>query len=594
MNENHYFWANYSKNLLNQRHYLIAVKKQVHNKSKQDILERFHFGNKFWIVLILVIITFITFSPSLKNDFVRYDDHLYITENQLIKDISINNLGKFKEIVVGNFHPVTMFSLALDYHLFGLNPFYYHLKNLIFHLLNTVLVFILILKISKNNLFVSFFTALLFGVHPMHVESVAWVSERKDVLYSFYFLVGLLLYYEYLDKKKITFYILTFLSFVLACLSKPAAVVLPLVLILIDYYETGNISFKQIKSKIPFLIVSIWIGIVAINTQTITGAIEIGNYNFWEKIQYSLFGLGIYFLKFFVPYNLVNWHPYPELSNNIAFTIISAFLLLGTIIFAIKYSKKVKWFFWGITFSLITIILVLQLLQVGNSFISDRYTYIPYIGIGFIYINLLGIAIKRYPKLKTFITLVLVSQVTLLASIAHGQVNVWKNTISLWENFMKHYPKYSPEAYNNIAEYYQAKGDIKNVLVTYNKALQENNKDLKTLIKRGRFYLGLQKDNLALKDFETAISIKNDYFDAVVGEGITLYRLGNFEAALKSFSRAIEINKNNFEVYNLRGNTYLKLNNKDKALEDINKALELNRNFTEALNTKAMILRLSE
>ena len=183
-----------------------------------------------WMPMLLVAITFLALLPVLKADFVNWDDNDYVLDNILIRDLS--NLDKILfSPLQGNYHPLTVLSLAFNYAISGLEPWSYHLLNLLIHILNVFLVFKLIFKLTKGNNLIAFVTAILFGIHPMHVESVAWASERKDVLYAFFFLSGLITWLKYLDNKKQGWYAATLAMALFSMLSKPAAIIFPLALI---------------------------------------------------------------------------------------------------------------------------------------------------------------------------------------------------------------------------------------------------------------------------------------------------------------------------------------------------------------------------
>src|SRR5688500_3693467 len=202
-------------------------------------------------------ITFLLFLPALRNQFTNWDDMLYVTSNPLLKDLSLDGIKAILSTpVVSNYHPITILSLAVNYQLAELTPWSYLLTNIFLHVANTALVFWFIMLLSGNNRWVSAFSALLFGIHPMHVESVVWISERKDLLYTLYYMLALIFYVRYLQKKDFKYLITVFILGALSLLSKPAAIVLPLSLILLDYYFQRQWSWKWIIEKIPLFILS--------------------------------------------------------------------------------------------------------------------------------------------------------------------------------------------------------------------------------------------------------------------------------------------------------------------------------------------------
>ena len=205
----------------------------------------------FIIVAIIVIISAIVFYPSLKNGFTNWDDPRYVTEGEIIQDLSFENIIKiFSEPYFMNYHPLTILSYALEYNYDKINPKVYHTTNYIFHLLNIVLVFILFYFISKRNLIIPSTVAFLFALHPMHVESVAWVAERKDVLYALFFLGSLITYVKFIENKNTKWYIFTIVLFILSLLSKPMAVTLPVVLVLLDYFYKRKFNTKLVLESL--------------------------------------------------------------------------------------------------------------------------------------------------------------------------------------------------------------------------------------------------------------------------------------------------------------------------------------------------------
>jgi len=211
--------------------------------------------NNYVAVLLAVAATFIVFVNSFSNDFTTWDDPAYVTQNQLIKpgQVDLATIFSTDTSVAANYHPLTMLSLALDYKLSGepVQPFWFHFSNLLFHLLNVILVYFFVYFLFDKNWLLAFGAALFFGVHPMHVESVTWISERKDVLYAFFFLAGLLVYARRPDGKGWGSLGLVFVLFLLSCLSKSAAVVFPLVLLLIDFLQKRKFNFGLVAEKVP-------------------------------------------------------------------------------------------------------------------------------------------------------------------------------------------------------------------------------------------------------------------------------------------------------------------------------------------------------
>src|SRR6188474_546471 len=222
---------------------LPAARKKLKEKRDYSLLP--------WLLLV-AILTAVCLWPMLKNEFVNWDDEYYVINNPLLRGPDWK--GIISNQVLGNYHPLTILSYAFNYAVSELDPFSYLLVNYLLHLINTILVFYFIRDISGNNKFIAAFVAIVFGIHPMHVESVAWVAERKDVLYTFFFLLAIIQYWKFLSNNKRSHFWICFIFFILSLLSKPAAIVLPLVLLLLDYWKGRPITFKLVTEKIPFFL----------------------------------------------------------------------------------------------------------------------------------------------------------------------------------------------------------------------------------------------------------------------------------------------------------------------------------------------------
>ncbi|MBN2774068.1 MAG: tetratricopeptide repeat protein [Prolixibacteraceae bacterium] len=548
---------------------MVKNRQKAKRKGSKEKNKTFVQKNNWFLPVIILIITFVVFSPALKNGFTNWDDDLYVTNNSLIKNVPLSNLGKFGENVAGNFHPLTMLSLALDYRLFEMDPFYFHLVNILFHLLNTLLVFVLIKKLTKGNLFVVFFTAIFFAIHPMHVESVVWISERKDVLYAFFFLTGLLFYHQYILKKKIVWLMISFLTFVLSVLSKSAAVVFPVVLFLIDYFEKRKINLKSIAEKLPFLAVSIWIGLVAIGTQSQSSALgEFAGYSLFERITIAAYGFITYVIKFAVPFKLSSFHPYPDGKLPVTYILALIVTVLFLIYVIIKFKKQRELFF-GTVFYLVTIALVLQLFPVGDALIAERYTYIPYIGLAMVYLIYTQKTIQKRPfgNLKYVVLGILAVQLIFFANVTYLRTKVWKDSESLWTDVIGKYP-YFAEAYINRGHFYRSENNYQEAIQNYNKAIELDDNRALAFYNRGKAFFDTGQFDKALTDMNKAIELEPDFPEAYSNRG-SIYAMKNeYLLAIADFDKAIEMKPGNTEILANRTLAHFYAGNTEKALED--------------------------
>lgn len=565
----------------------------VTHKTKKSRIR--HAKRHYPWILCAVVATFIAYLPVLNNDFLNWDDPIYVTQNDFVKsDWSAKRLKDILfEPVGGNHHPVTMFSLALDYSLFGKNPSAFHAIQLMLHLVNVVLLFLFMYLFTRGNYLIAFLVALLFGIHPMHVESVAWISERKDVLYVLFFFAGLITYLKYLFTKKTTFYYLTLGLFILSAFSKPAGVVFPIVLILIDMYLFKKWRPQLLLNKIPFLVVSLAVGLITIQAQNDANAFtEIGTY--FNRILFASYGFNTYLAKLFVPVRLSALYPYPlemHLQQTLPFVflispLITALILAATV-YSVKYFKKVV--LWGMAFYAVTVALVLQLVSVGFALMADRYTYLPYVGIFFIMAWLYDRYVKG-DKLKHWATWVLVVYIAALGVLTFQQVKVWKSGDILWTDVLKKFPEANPVAYFARANHYFGHEEYENAIADYSEAIKLSPKHFQAFTNRGKAYEELKQNDKAIADFNRALKANPEYTDALVHRAnLYLTMPGQAENVLKDSRRILQQVPNHTTALNMLAGAYFQQQKYDLGLKEVNKALQINPKYAEALLNRAII-----
>jgi protein O-mannosyl-transferase len=487
----------------------------------------------FFAVSFILIATVIAYYPCLKNGFV-WDDEGYILKNYYIKNMTLDNVKTIITTpIMGNYHPLVIISYAWEYFFFKLNPTTYHVVNLIVHLLNCILVFYFILRLS-GNIPVAFITGLLFGIHPLHVESVAWISERKDVLYAFFYLISLICYLSYLNRRPAHgYYVYSLFFFLLSILSKPMAITLPLILFLMDYFHKRKFDYTSIVEKIPFITLSILSGIVTLFAQRFSQHSDPA-FAFPMSILVATHGLVFYLFKMILPIKLAVLYRYP-LDNNLFLHIqyliapIILFICALLIFYSAKYSKKA---IWGGLFYCITLLPVIQLLPIGLAVAADRYTYVPLIGIFYVLSEFFVWTWRKIFKdrvyLKAIALVFSLAVVVLLVFLTQGFCTVWKDNISLWSNVVKHYPQ-TDVAYNN----------------------------------RGGEYFNLKEYEKALRDFLTAIDINGQYGDAYINICNVYFVKNEHEKAIPYCSAALKINAAQPNTYAILGDIYW---SRDKSL----------------------------
>ncbi len=544
------------KLLLNISHHDLSILLFLCKKSMSLVKDK---RNLIIALLIVVIATAISMKPVLKNDFTNWDDEKYLLENELVRSLSADNITAIffdKDKYKGSFVPLTIFSFAIEHHFVGYEPRVYHTTNYILHIINTLLVFWLIFLLT-GRLEVAMICALLFGVHPMHVESVAWVAERKDVLYAVFFFLSLISYVYYLKSDAdIKMLILSFLIFALALLSKSAAVPLPVVLILIDFLKRRKYNYKLIIEKIPFLLLAFLWGFITIFTVKSIAKAE--TLSIIQRIQVASYNFLVYIIKSVIPYKLSNFYSFPNYRQTFPLLFrITPFLipvLLFLVYRTIKYTRVI---IFGFLFFAFNIVLVLQFFPVGPTLMADRYTYVSYLGLFFIMAE--GYSyLHRNNSMKRFkLTgqLLMVSMIIIFMFIAHERAKVWENSKILWSDVIQKFPQ-AEMAYKNRGLYFARKEH------DYQKALE----DYQVLM------------NMKTKDSEIYSNLGNIYG-----------HMNKPQKAINAYKKAIKFDSNNANAYFNRGITYAKISQFDKALKDINKALEFEPGKTKILAQRAWI-----
>ena len=547
-----------------------------------------------YIYLLLFISCLLVYFNSFQNELIyNWDDGAYVYENPYISSLNWNNIKAiFTSFYPGNYHPLTLLLNVLIYHFVGNESFLYHFVQFIFHVLNTFLVYKFI-SLLQNKKWISIGVALLFAVHPMHVESVAWISEMKDVLYTFFFLLALITYHYYVNKsdKKTKWYLLTIFLFILSLLSKPSAVIFSVVLLAMDLYYERLWRWRTWIEKIPFFLLSLGFGIITILAQE--GAIqELGPVlKGYERALIVIYSYILYLWKFFLPINLSAAYPYPIKDGGVLpteyFIIPIAFIALCIIVYLLRKNKK---FIWGILFFTINLLMVIQIIPVGGMIASERYTYIPYIGLSFSALTLMEKYIKNI-KLNYVILGIIVVIFTFLA---HQRTYYWRNGDVLFSDVLNKYPRYA-YGYNNrgflywdhyAIDIYKDNPQMKEKYVE--KALQDFTKAInldytyaEPFLNRGILYYNTGRPDQALADFNRFLELKPDNPDGLLNRANTLSTLGRFKEAIPDYNKYLTIKNDDPKAYMWRGIAYFNIQNYDSAIIDFNKSIEIDPDYYE-------------
>lgn len=544
-----------------------------------------------WLVpvLFIAVVTWFALSPVLENDFTNLDDPKYVVDNALLTPLTQERVTHFfKEFYFSNYHPLTMVSYMVDYNKVGKEPERYHRVNLVLHTLNTVLVFLFVFLLV-GRIEVAAIVSLFFGIHPMHIESVAWISERKDVLYAFFFLLALISYVRYAQKggKSIPLYLLVVVFFGLSLLSKAAAVVLPVILLLLDWYMKRPFNRKALLEKLPLFVLSLLFGILAVKAQQAGAAIaEWQTFSFPQRMMFACYGITMYISKMFAPVAQSHLYPYPTLVGTglrLPYVFyVSPFVVLA-IVAAVWWSlRKTRVIAFGFLFFLVGLSLVLQIVSVGEAVMAERYTYVPYIGLFFIIGMGFAWLWDRQRPVAVGVGVFLLGVAVAFSYQSHARCKVWKNSETLWTDFIVSHPRHY-KGYHLRGSHRARQGRFDEAFADFNMAIQVQPNRAEPYGSRANIY-GLRGEfENAMADYNKAIELDTSLTNAYLNRGVTYSMFGDFERAINDYARAIQLDPGNPAAYVNRARAYIELGQADKAVEDCNRVLAANPLDAEAL-----------
>jgi len=592
------------------------------------------------LIFILVILICVLYVKVFKNQFTNWDDDIYVMNNPFIRTFSLENIKSiFKNYFIGNYHPLTLLTYSLNYFISNLNPWSYQLFNVILHLLNVYLVYVFISYILELKLgrkgdrenIISFIVALLFGINTMHVESVVWISERKNVLYGFFFFISLIYYLKYIKFGYSKYYLISLLMFVMSLLSKGMAVTLTVSLVVIDYFLGRRLLSREvIFEKVPYLILSLVFGIIAIKAQRESGAMLKELYiDLIDRIAIASHGLVQYIIRLIYPHRLSAYYPYPvKVGERLPFEYYGSILLvvIGVVVLIYLVNRN-KIVVGGMMFFIANVITVLQLLPVGDAVMADRYVYVSSVGLFFVVGYYLVELYERNIKYRNILISLFVLYVYLISLKTYQRIGVWRDSLSLWNDSIKKYPINNDRGYLNrgnalfengmyieaLRDYnellkidphnnggYIGRALVKQVLGEFNGAIEDYNKALK-LKKSYEGYLNravlkmLQCDyDNALKDLDSASNFGNVRAGVDINKGVIYYEKENYEQALKCFNRAIEKEPSNYKAYIGRGKCFMALAEYEKAMNDFNVSLKYKASFEGYINRSSLKILLKD
>ena len=506
----------------------------------------------FLVSLCLIVGIIVVYSQVRTFNFVGYDDQEYVFENnQVQKGLTIDGVvWAFTTFHSANWHPLTWLSHMLDCEFYGLNPAGHHWTNVEFHIVNTLLLFIILFKMT-GTIWRSAFVAALFALHPLHVESVAWVSERKDVLSTFFGLLSIAAYYHYAKTLSVKYYTLVIILLCLGLMAKPMLVTIPFVMLLLDFWPLKRFQYQHdfnlkseeacsnairrnyriIIEKIPLFIPVVISCIVTFFAQKSEGAVKaIEALPMKYRIENAIVSYVNYVLKAIWPHKLAAFYPHPVDSLSGWHIIGATLLIVASILFAIKAFKEHPYVAVGLFWYLGTLVPVIGLLQVGDQAMADRYTYIPLIGI-FVVIAWGGTNIlKRWRYGKIFFSIFAMIILSAFTAKTFYQARHWKNSVTLFEHTIN-VTENNYKAHNNLAT---ALGPI----------------DL----------------DGAISHYREALKINPKYITALSNLGVALADKGNYDEAASCFTKVLKIDPQNTDARMNLANVFFDQTKSEKAI----------------------------
>lgn len=585
------------------------------------------------LCLLLAVVTLALYNPVSRHPFVNYDDDRYVTENPHVRaGLTWSTLTwSLTSTEQANWHPLTWVSHALDCSLFRLNPAGHHFSSVLLHAVNVILLFLL-LKCTTGRVGPSLFVAALFALHPVNVESVAWVAERKNVLCTMFFLLTLMAYGWYARKPQWKRYLVVCALFAAGVASKPMVITLPFVLLLWDYWPLGRVreSYSSAEGsaasyswsrltleKLPLLALSAASAMITMQAQQAGGAVRsTAQLSFGVRFETAIYAYAMYLWKMVWPVRLAPLYPHPG-DSLAAWQVAVAALVLIAITVAVRRFRTRRYLLVGWLWFLGTLVPVIGLVQVGDAALADRYAYIPLIGV-FVMIAF-GAADLAAAKEIGFgwHAIPAAAALIFLALITHRQIGYWQSSQLLWShtlevtqnNFVAEdnfggalllegkpeeaFPHFEtaarinphdPMSRGNLGTYFQSHGRMPDAITQYEAAIALTSDPgllAQTYANLGAAQRALGEDEPAHRSFDEALRLNPNQFNAWLGMGLLAQKQGSLNEAVVDFSRSVELQPTGEGYLNL-GRSLQQAGREPEALEAYRQALKLSPDLAEA------------
>ena len=589
--------------------------KAVHNVKKQPV-KQVTTGQQTssifegWLPIVAVLaVTFFAFTQTFQSDFVNWDDDVNILKNKNLAAFTFENIKNiFTSNIMGGYNPLPIVTFAIEKALVGEEGLskLIHADNLILHLVTVFLVYRLVSLMGFSQ-WSALLVALLFGIHPMRVESVAWATERKDVLFGAFYFASLIQYAKYLksDTYSVTnrHFLWAFVLFVFALFSKVQAVSLPLSMLAMDYYAKRPINFKLIFEKIHFFLGSLAMGLGTIillkSNKTIDSTVL--NYTIFEKMTIGFYTYLIYMGKCIYPWAMSPIYPFPK-EVTAGYYASSLFFIASAVAVWYAYRKGWSKLVFGWLFFFVNYIFVSQIVQAGQGYLADRFTYVPYFGFFIILASFTegGLFVatgdrQQIPegslgeKVDWKMKIAVAGYLLILFFTTVSQVNIWKNGETLWTHAISFDDKI-PTAWQNRALIYR---DQKN----YDKAIADLNMSLNlkpsaaSYNSRGKTYFDMNKPVEGLSDYNNALRLDSTLVEAWANRGAAYGQLGKLDSAMLDLSKALSLDSTHINALVNRGAALGVIGKKEEAIRDLSRVIKLDPKHVNAIVNRSLTYR---
>ena len=588
--------------------------------------------------MLLVIITLIPYSRLAKCGFVNYDDPIYVTQNPHVQELSARNLlWAFNVGYNSNWHPLTWISHMLDYRIWGTNALGHHATNLLLHLASVILLFLILMRTTRS-VWRSFFVAALFGIHPLHVESVAWIAERKDVLSTLFWMLTIGAYVLYAERPGWKRYLTVAALYALGLMAKPMLVSLPLALLILDYWPLRRLKSagltRLVTEKSPMLILAAASSVITMIAQHRGHAAgSLAACSIGMRVSNAMVSYLSYIAKMVWPKNLAVFYPHPRDTIPAWLIILSALVLVGISLIAIRERRSRPYLLVGWLWYVITLIPVVGLVQVGSQATADRYTYVPLIGL-FVAVAWvvpeLALGAKRgrdgarggWGYAGKAVACIVLAAFAIQSWI---QVGYWRNSIVLFEHALAVAPEDNYPAHLNLGRAYADKGDYAPAVAEYEKALAMRRDEAHVHCDYGDSLAKMGRIEQAVGQYEQALAVdpklsqaqdrltairqsraeaelaqrlqkraKPNSAPAHVNNAIILQSRGQREEAIKEYKEAIRIDANLVAAHNNLAVLYDNLGRTEEAISEFKIAIRLKPDNAAIHGNYAVALYMNE